>query len=215
MHKFQIRRYTGEFYSIIPSTFHISSEKEDQKEIRCPSLPQKLFDLLVMNLCKFSDFTYLIKNNSLIFRQTVEETISFFVRLCHDIVFEVLSFGNRRQLTKLERVGRRFHRIAENYFAKAPFILLNLRFSPRFLLSLSRIVKIYKNGCKSVAKYPHIRISYSDISNIYMKLRLRRRFLLANERAALIDIKEPRIFSVGFASLQKTCYFILKKYTKY
>ena len=89
------------------------------------------------------DLTYLNnkQDNLLLFRQTVEETVCFFVRLCHDVVFEVLSFGNRRQLTKLERVGRRFHRIAENYFDKAPFLLLNLRFSPRFLFSFSYMLE--------------------------------------------------------------------------
>ena len=48
------------------------------------------------------------------------------VRLCGDVFVEVLSYGERRRLIKLERVGRRFHRCTEAFFAKTPIIRLNL-----------------------------------------------------------------------------------------
>ena len=50
--------------------------------------------------------------------------------LCSDVIIEVFQYGNRRQLTKLERTGRRFHRIAECYFEKCPFLRLYLVLSP-------------------------------------------------------------------------------------
>ena len=37
----------------------------------------------------------------------------FFVILCGDVLLEVLQFGNRRQLVKLERVGGRLHWMVE------------------------------------------------------------------------------------------------------
>ena len=47
--------------------------------------------------------------------------VKFRVRLCRDVLLETLLFGDRRQLTELERGGRRFHIIIENYFEKMPF----------------------------------------------------------------------------------------------
>ena len=51
----------------------------------------------------------------------------FIVRLCSDVFLEVLIFGERRRLTKLERVGRRFHLNIENFFRERPFLRLGLR----------------------------------------------------------------------------------------
>ena len=47
------------------------------------------------------------------------------VYLCGDVFLEVLRYGNRRQLIKLERVGRRILRIAERFLVKSLFIRLN------------------------------------------------------------------------------------------
>ena len=43
------------------------------------------------------------------------------------MLLEVLRFGDRgeHRLTKLERVGRRFHLIVENFIADAPFLRLD------------------------------------------------------------------------------------------
>ena len=62
-----------------------------------------------------------------------EEETEFYVKLCFDVVMEVFSCGNRRQLTKIERVGSRFHRIVENFFEKKPFVNLRLELNPWFL----------------------------------------------------------------------------------
>ena len=59
-----------------------------------------------------------------------EETAEFYVRLCFDVLLEVLHPGDRRPLTKLERVGRRFHWTIEKYFSDVPFLRLNLELNP-------------------------------------------------------------------------------------
>ena len=61
-----------------------------------------------------------------------EKDVKWFVALCYDVFLEVLRYGNRRQLVTLERVGRRIHRIVENYFGETPFLRLNLLLMPRF-----------------------------------------------------------------------------------
>ena len=55
----------------------------------------------------------------------------FFVILCGDVLLEVLQFGNRRQLVKLERVGRRLHWIVDDCFGCRPFLRLRLNLMPR------------------------------------------------------------------------------------
>ena len=52
--------------------------------------------------------------------------VNFVVRLCFDVLMEVLNFGDRRRLTKLERVGRRIHWMVENYLPNKPFLCLKL-----------------------------------------------------------------------------------------
>ena len=75
----------------------------------------------------------------------MRELEQFFVFLCADVLLDVLRFGSRRRLDQLERIGRRFHRIVENFFCKAPFIQLDLElksffYSPeiRFLFIILR-----------------------------------------------------------------------------
>lgn len=53
--------------------------------------------------------------------------IEFFIRLCGDVLVEVLCYGHRRRLIKLERVGRRFQAIVENFFGKKPFLGLDIK----------------------------------------------------------------------------------------
>ena len=56
--------------------------------------------------------------------QKEDENGGFFVRLCRDVLLEVLFFGNRRRLIKLEGVGRRFHQIIDNFIKEKPFLRL-------------------------------------------------------------------------------------------
>ena len=50
--------------------------------------------------------------------------------MCFDILLEVLHPGDRRPLTEVERVGRRFHWTIEKYFPDVPFLRLNLELNP-------------------------------------------------------------------------------------
>ena len=60
-----------------------------------------------------------------------------FVVLCNDVLLQVLQHGNRRQLVKLQRIGRRFHKMIEVYFRDKPFLRLNFRLAPGFFLFFS------------------------------------------------------------------------------
>ena len=52
----------------------------------------------------------------------------FIVILCHDVILDVLQHGKRKQLTHLEAVGRRFHRVIDGNFSESPFLVLDLYF---------------------------------------------------------------------------------------
>ena len=58
------------------------------------------------------------------------ETVEFYVRICFDVLLEVLHPGDMRPLTKLERVGRRFHWTIEKFFPDFPFLRLDLELEP-------------------------------------------------------------------------------------
>ena len=60
----------------------------------------------------------------------------FIVRLCSDVLLEALVFGDRARITKLERVGRRFHLYIENFFKERPFLRLGLRIDAYYLISI-------------------------------------------------------------------------------
>lgn len=64
--------------------------------------------------------------------QNVEgkDGFQFFLCLCHDVLFEALLFGDRRRLTKFERIGRYFHTMIENFFKQMPFLRLCLKIDP-------------------------------------------------------------------------------------
>ena len=53
--------------------------------------------------------------------------IEFYLTLCFDVILEVIQFGDRRRLTKMERVGRRFHHLIEKWFGEKPFLHLDMR----------------------------------------------------------------------------------------
>ena len=74
----------------------------------------------------------------------------FFVILCGDVLLEVLQFGNRRQLVKVERVGRRLHWMVENFYGSQPFLRLDLNLNQRFysllfelLMHLDKYYNVY------------------------------------------------------------------------
>ena len=55
-----------------------------------------------------------------------DDGIGFYLTLSLDVLFEVLRFGDRHRLTKLERVGRRLHHLVEKWFGEMPFLRLDL-----------------------------------------------------------------------------------------
>ena len=59
-----------------------------------------------------------------------DDGIGFYLTLSLDVLFEVLRFGDRHRLTKLERVGRRLHHLVEKWFGAMPFLRLDIRLEP-------------------------------------------------------------------------------------
>ena len=59
-----------------------------------------------------------------------EELAEFYLNLYLDVLLEVLRFGDRYRLAKLERTGLRLHQIVENYFSEKPFLSLKLSIRP-------------------------------------------------------------------------------------
>ena len=83
-----------------------------------------------------------------------ENVIEFFVRLCGDVLLELLHYADRCRLAKLERVGLRFHLIVENLFGEMPFLYLNLILMgyapPRFKIKKPKNVKNPKNPIQNL-----------------------------------------------------------------
>ena len=50
-----------------------------------------------------------------------------YVRLCMDVLGDVLQFGTRRHLSALERIGRNFHAVIADRFSTKPFLNLTLK----------------------------------------------------------------------------------------
>ena len=57
----------------------------------------------------------------------------YFISICNDVLVEVLSFGSRLRLGKLECVGRRFNWTVENFFAECPSIRLSFDLTGYFI----------------------------------------------------------------------------------
>ena len=69
---------------------------------------------------------------SILRRHGEDDAIGFYLTLCFDVILEVLQFGDRRRLTKLERTGRRFHHLVEKCFRDVPFLRLDIQLEPGF-----------------------------------------------------------------------------------
>ena len=57
----------------------------------------------------------------------VEYFIVAYVRLCFDVIGDVLQFGTRRNLSAFERIGRHFHALIAERFSVKPFLPLTLQ----------------------------------------------------------------------------------------
>ena len=51
----------------------------------------------------------------------------FVVRLCSDVLEDILCYGDRMKLTKTEFIGRRFHYMIENNFSEKPRVFFNVK----------------------------------------------------------------------------------------
>ena len=69
------------------------------------------------------------------------KNIEFVVRLCSDAFFEVIYWGDRRQLTSLEKLGKRFHLLIDGWFEEAPFLRLDLYIAPLGYISVINRVR--------------------------------------------------------------------------
>ena len=58
--------------------------------------------------------------------------LDFPVHLCSDVLLELLRFGTRCNLARIEPIGRRFHRLIELYLRKAPFLFLSMQLTIRY-----------------------------------------------------------------------------------
>ena len=65
----------------------------------------------------------------------------FFVRMCNDVLLEVLRHGVRHQLAELEKIGRRFYLIIDYYFKEAPLLRLHLSIEPLYIFCLAFKIK--------------------------------------------------------------------------
>ena len=59
-----------------------------------------------------------------------DRVTEFYLKFCYDVLFEVLRFGDRRRLTKMEGVGRRFHHLVGKWFGDMPFLRLAIQLMP-------------------------------------------------------------------------------------
>ena len=50
----------------------------------------------------------------------------FFISICDDVLLEVLSSGDRKQLVILTKNGKRFSRLVDRFFVNAPFLRMNV-----------------------------------------------------------------------------------------
>ena len=71
-----------------------------------------------------------------LFAREVFKFGEYFIFICNDVLVEVLSFGSRFRLGKLELVGRRFNWTVENFFVEHPYIRLGFELTARFLIFL-------------------------------------------------------------------------------
>ena len=83
---------------------------------------------------------------SLLLVNEENEAVESHLKFCYDVLFEVLRFGDRRRLTKLEGIGRRFHHLVEKWFVEMPFLRLNIILHPGFAFFVRHKLKFVINN---------------------------------------------------------------------
>lgn len=97
--------------------------------------------------------------------KTEDADDKFVVRLCRDVLLEALIFGDRRRLTKLERVNRRLHLIIEYFFKQGPFLRLGLKLNSRFFYPLFFV--FYKGNINNFPKWEENKIVYKSYLQLF------------------------------------------------
>ena len=69
----------------------------------------------------------------------------FFISICDDVLLEVLSSGNRKQLIILTKNGKRFSRLVDCFFVRAPFLRMNVIWKDLWFIlhTYSRIIHVW------------------------------------------------------------------------
>lgn len=117
--------------------------------------------------------------------------LEFFVRLCQDVLLEILQFGSRVRITKLERLGRRLHRIIESFFKLMPFLRLRIeinQFNGVYIgIGRHKISLTEANEVPPFLRFDIVQISYGYVwQPIKEKCELSESYLLIL-KPALID----------------------------
>ena len=70
---------------------------------------------------------------------------AFFISMCDDVLVEVLSSGNRKQLVILTKNGKRFSRLVDCFFVRAPFLRMNVIWKDLWFIlhTYSRIIHVW------------------------------------------------------------------------
>ena len=76
------------------------------------------------------------RNIAKLFAREVFKLEKFFIAICNDVLVEILSFGSRLRLGKLECVGRRFNWTVENFFGERPSIRLSFDLTAGYFIFL-------------------------------------------------------------------------------
>ena len=94
-----------------------------------PENVAKSIQMLRMMVCPAIFYCFSVAD----YKKDESNRVRFFVRLCSDVLLEVLSWGNRRRLALLEKLGRCFHCFIDGRFEEKPFLLLDLHIIPWYI----------------------------------------------------------------------------------
>ena len=124
------------------------------------------------------------------------------MRLCGDVLFEVLCYGDRCRLTKLERVGGRFHRIVENFFGRMPSLRLNLSLKVKSRFLFFKCSEIMNFQILIDRTFAILNLWFLSLNQIYFSYRLKAFIGNKSKAISLADLKAfPQFLRLGEITL--------------
>ena len=108
------------FTFLIRKKSHFYVMQRDQDSEQGQKSPRSL------SRCKNSFNYFSQQSNQMEISSNRGKNVLFVVRLCSDVVLELLCWCDRRQLVSLEKLGKRFHLLIDRWFEGAPFLRLDL-----------------------------------------------------------------------------------------